>query len=327
MGYCEDFSLIELDKIGISMHNAPMSHAQQTQNPGICFTRAYAKINLTLDVSGRRADSYHELVTIMQTIDLYDTICLKEIKDETVQVCCNIPQLSNAENLVTRAAQLVLQRMNIRRGFLIELYKRIPMAAGLGGGSSDAAAVLLALQKWQQLPLTLSDLLDMAATLGSDVPFFLIGGLALCEGRGERVTPLDAHWPEAMRWLLLVKPAIAVSTAAVFTNLPASDYSDGTHSRAVCSALAEKRALPVEHLHNGLERGVFQRYPEVDSACRDLRQAGAELVRLSGSGPTLFAPFSDFVDALQVQDRMRDKGYEVYLSRAVYPTTDICQFY
>src|SRR5260370_27052666 len=107
-----------------------MSHAQQAQNPGVCFSRAYAKINLTLDVLGRRADGYHELATVIQAVDLYDTLCLTEIAEEAVQLHCDRPELSNTENLAARAAQLVRQRMQIRRGVLIELHKRIPMAAG-----------------------------------------------------------------------------------------------------------------------------------------------------------------------------------------------------
>jgi 4-diphosphocytidyl-2-C-methyl-D-erythritol kinase len=309
------------------MHNAPMSHAQQAQKPGICFIRAYAKINLTLDVLGRRTDGYHELATIMQAIDLYDTICLAETEDEQVRIRCDIPELSTAENLAVRAAQLVRQRLNIRRGLVLELHKRIPMAAGLGGGSSDAAAVLLALQSWWQLPLSDSDLLEMAATLGSDVPFFLIGGLALCEGRGERVTPLAPRWPSAMRWLLLVKPAIAVSTATVFGNLSASDYSDGSHSQAICVALETGQELSETDLHNGLARTVMERYPQVAKANDDLRGAGARLVRLSGSGPTLFAPFGDLAQARDVQNRMQARGYEAYLSHALYPASrDICPF-
>lgn len=304
-----------------------MSHAQYARTPGVCFTRAYAKINLTLDVSGRRADGYHELVTVMQTVDLYDTICLVESQDEQVHLRCDRPELNNAENLVVRAAQAVRTRLNINRGVVIELCKRIPMAAGLGGGSSDAAALLLALRELWQLPLSADDLLDIAASLGSDVPFFLTGGLALCEGRGERVTPLAPHWPAALRWLVLVKPAIAISTATVFGNLPASDYSDGAHSHTVCAALEEGREPRPQDLYNSLERGVLERYPEVVRARNDLLAAGAELVRLSGSGPTLFAPFGELAGAARVQQAMQSRGYEVYLSRAIYPTTgDICLF-
>jgi 4-diphosphocytidyl-2-C-methyl-D-erythritol kinase len=202
---------------------------------------------------------------------------------------------------------------------MIELHKHVPVAAGLGGGSSNAAAVLLALQHWWQLPLSSLDLLDLAASLGSDVPFFLTGGLALCEGRGERVTPLPPHWPSTMRWLLLLKPSIGVSTATVFRNLSSSDYTDGSHSQAIGSALSAKKELPLQDLHNGLQRGVLQRYPEVAQAREDMLRAGASYVQLSGSGPTLFAMFSHLDLAAHVQQRLHEQGYEVFLTRAIGP--------
>jgi len=314
----------KLDKYLISMHNARMSHAQRAQTSGdVCFVRAYAKINLTLDILGKRTDGYHDLVTVMQTVDLYDTICLSATEDNQVQIKCTMPELSNDDNLASRAVHLVRQRLGIRQGVLIELHKRIPMAAGLGGGSSDAAAVLLALQHWWQLQLSPTHLLDIASSLGSDVPFFLTGGLALCEGRGERVTALSSHWPGTMRWLLLLKPAISVSTAAVFRNLPASDYTDGMHSRAVCTALHAGHIPALEDLHNCFERSVLETYPEVDLSREDLLQAGAAFVRLSGTGPTLFAPFSDLTLAQKVQKQLQTQGYEVYLSRAIHPKDGI----
>jgi len=302
------------------MHNARMSHAQRAQTSGdVCFVRAYAKINLTLDVLGQRTDGYHDLATVMQTVDLYDTICLSATEDDRVQVVCTMPELSNDDNLAARAVRLVRQRLAIRQGVLIELHKRIPIAAGLGGGSSDAAAVLLALQHWWRLSLSPSDLLDIASSLGSDVPFFLTGGLALCEGRGERVTALSSNWPRTMRWLLLLKPAMSVSTAAVFRNLPASDYTDGMHSRAVCTALTSGQTPELEDLHNCFERSVLETYSEVAHAREDLLQAGASFVRLSGTGPTLFAPFPDLTRAQKVQKQLQTQGYEVYLSRAIHP--------
>lgn len=324
-----------------------MSHAQRKSMPDTrnsCFIRAYAKINLTLDVLGRRADSYHELATVMQEIDLYDTLCLTATGDGRVQVHCSVPELNNAENLVVRAAELMRQQAGLEQGAYIELLKRIPMAAGLGGGSSDAAAVLLALRR--QLPtgdpegrpygiaagglkepIRQADLLTLATALGSDVPFFLTGGLALCEGRGERVQPLAAHLPPSMRWLLLLKPAISISTSAVFRNLSASDYSDGSHSRAVCAALMEGRSPQPQDLHNALERGVLEAYPEVAQAREAMLQAGAPLVRLSGSGPTLFAPFAELAQAVTVQRRLQGQGYEVYLSRAVSPDPGDVDFF
>src|SRR5438874_1377391 len=264
---------------------------------------------------------------VMQTIDLYDTICLTATNDQRVHMICTIPALSNLDNLAARAVDMVRQRLGWRQGVRIELYKRIPLAAGLGGGSSDAAAVLLALRQWWQLPFSAADLLNLAASLGSDVPFFLTGGLALCEGRGERVTPFASYWPSSMRWLLLLKPAISVSTTAVFRNLPASDYTDDMHSRTVSSALNAGSCPHADNLHNGLERSVLERYPQVALARKDLLKAGAPLVRLSGSGPTLFAPFAELTSAFRVQQQLQAQGYEVFLSRAIHPNTgSVCLF-
>jgi 4-diphosphocytidyl-2-C-methyl-D-erythritol kinase len=284
------------------------------------FVRSYAKINLTLDVLGQRSDGYHELITIMQTVDLYDTICLTPSKNCRVRIICTRSELSNDDNLAIRATQAIRRKLNLTQGLDIELHKRIPVAAGLGGGSSNAAAVLLALRDWWQLPLSTADLQTMAADLGSDVPFFLTGGLALCEGRGERITPLAYHLPSSMRWIILVKPAISVSTAAVFRNLTAQDYSDGTASRSVLAALAEGRnQLPLESLHNSLEHSVLEQYPQVAQAREDMLQAGTPYVRLSGSGPTLFSTFSNLSEATQVQQQLYAQGYEVYLTHPVYP--------
>ncbi len=313
-----------LDKDRVSIDNARMSHAQHLPIAhDACFVRAYAKINLTLDVSGRRADGYHELATVMQTVDLYDTICLSASDDDRVRVICTDPALSGVDNLVARAALAVRQRLALTEGVVIELHKRVPVAAGLGGGSSDAAAVLRALQHWWRLPLSEADLFAIAASLGSDVPFFLHGGLALCHGRGEQVTRLAPHWPATMRWLLLLKPAISLSTAQVYRDLSPLDYTDGAHSRAVRVALEAGSEPDSADLHNGLERGVLARYPEVARARQALLQAGARLGRLSGSGPTLFAPFADLAAAAEVQQKLQAQGYELHLARPVYPHNDI----
>src|SRR6478735_6392711 len=140
------------------------SGAEQTY-----FVRSYAKINLTLDVLGKRSDGYHELITLMQTVDLYDTICLTATEDESIRMVCTRPELGTAVNLAVRAALAIRQRLGLTQGLLIELDKRVPVAAGLGGGSGNAAATLLALQQWWQLPLKPEDLHEIAAELGSDV--------------------------------------------------------------------------------------------------------------------------------------------------------------
>jgi 4-diphosphocytidyl-2-C-methyl-D-erythritol kinase len=294
-----------------------MSDAQRIQHDA-CFVNAYAKINVTLDILRRRDDGYHELITILQTVDLYDTLCLTAAEDEQVHLSCTIPELNTGDNLAARAAQLLRQRFAITRGVKIELVKRIPVAAGLGGGSSDAAAVLIALRRWWQLAISDAELFAVAAEIGSDVPFLLHGGVAFCAGRGEQVTRLAPFWPASMRWLLLLKPALGLSTADVFRSLSARDYSDGAHSRAILAALRAGQTPEPGHLHNGLERGVLETYPQVAQARLHLLEAGAPLVRLSGSGPTLFAPFADLERARQAQTQLQAQGYEVYLTRPIY---------
>jgi 4-diphosphocytidyl-2-C-methyl-D-erythritol kinase len=289
------------------------------------FARSYAKINLTLDVLDKRTDGYHDLSTIMQVVDLSDILCLTMIPEDTVRIVCSRPELSTADNLAARAAQAVRQRCSIHQGVLIELEKRIPVAAGLGGGSSNAATVLVALQQWWHLDLSPAELLDMAAALGSDVPFFLAGGLALCEGRGELITPLAPHWPLVMRWLLLLKPSIGVSTAAVFRTLTPTDYSDGRFSRSVRLALTAQSPLESAMFHNSLEHGVLATYPEVAEARQALLNAGASHVHLSGSGPTLFATFAQLDHAVQVRQHLLVQGYDVILTRVIHPNdVDVC---
>jgi 4-diphosphocytidyl-2-C-methyl-D-erythritol kinase len=291
------------------------------------FVRSYAKVNLTLDVLGRRTDGYHELITIMQTLDLYDTLCLTRIEEDCVRITCTRSDLNNEGNLAVRAAEAVRQYLGIKQGLAIELQKHVPVAAGLGGGSSNAAAVLLALQQWWQLPLSFTEMQGIAAALGSDVPFFLAGGLAQCEGRGERITPLAPHWPNDIRWILLLKPAIDVSTATVYRNLSTNDYSDGGPSRLLLAALQSGHDFHLDYLHNSLERGVLERYPTVAQAREDLQEAGAPFVQLSGSGPTLFAPFATLTHAAQAQQRLQNQGYEVYLTHPIAPGNEVIRFF
>lgn len=319
---------MKLDKFPVSVQNAPMSHAQQAQIPGsFRFVKAYAKINLTLDVLGKRTDGYHELATVMQTIDLYDTLCLTLTDDQRIEFICDTPELSSDDNLAARAAKSLLQHSTCSRGLTIELAKRIPVAAGLGGGSSDAAAVLLALQQWWQIPVSQAEMVALAASLGSDVPFFLTGGLALCEGRGEVVTPLPPPQAEFMRWIVLLKPPIGLSTATIFRHMSASDYTDGRYSRAFSADVQTGASPQMDHLHNSLERGVLERYPEIARAKADMLLAGAQWVQLSGSGPTLFAPFPDLKAASDVQQRLQAQGYNVYLSHPVHPNSGHVCFY
>lgn len=279
---------------------------QRTQS---LFVPAYAKINLTLDVLGKREDGYHRLASVMQAIALHDTLRIQTQEDGVISCFCDRAELQTDDNLALRAAQLLAGTAPERRlGAEIELRKEVPTQAGLGGGSSDGANVLTALNALWRLNLPKERLEALAAQLGSDVPFFVRGGTALIEGRGEYVTPLpDA---EAL-WLVLAKPSIGVPTAQVFRSLGPESYTRGDDSDAVVSAIRERRPLPFERLTNALEPGVLQMFPSVAKARDLLLDAGAPLVRMSGSGPTLFAPFRRLADAAAVAERARANTSDV----------------
>ncbi len=236
---------------------------------------AYAKINLTLEVLGRRADGYHDLVSVMQTISLADELTFEPGTDLTLD--CDAPNLAGPDNLVLKAARLLKAT-----GHFV-LRKRIPEGGGLGGGSSDAALALrlIAASGWRLSP---DELHAAAAQLGSDVPFFLYGGTCLVEGRGERVQPLSDLPPY---WLTLVNPGVPLSTAAVFGDLRPDEYGTGSLTREWLASAARRDALPPPV--NSLEPAAARLQAAV-GACRSrLIAAGAERVLLSGSGPTVFA--------------------------------------
>ena len=171
----------------------------------------YAKINLTLEILGKRADGYHEVRTVMQTVGLADRLEVTAAAD--LSFTCSDPALATPDNLVYRAARLLQAEYAVRTGAALRLEKRIPVAAGLGGGSSDAAATIVALNRLWNLQLSLTEQRRLAAALGSDVPFFLTGGTALATGRGERITPLP---PLPQYWVVLVLLPRVLSTAAVY---------------------------------------------------------------------------------------------------------------
>lgn len=290
------------------------------------YIQSYAKLNVTLDILGKQASGYHEVSTIMQTLDLHDTICLTKLPQDDVELVCSWPELNNTNNLAFKAVQLVRQHLSLKQGIRIEIQKRIPLASGLGGGSSNAAAVMIALKQWLRLSLSQEDLFSLAASLGSDVSFLLSGGLALGQGRGERITSLPANWPASMRWIVLVKPSLAVSSADVYHNLPASDYTNGSHSRAVLTAFEKKEIPQWTDFHNGLERSVLERYPEVQRAKEDILKENVPIVWLSGSGPTLVVPFGDLEKAAALAEVLSSTGYEVHITRPVNQEADIMYF-
>jgi 4-diphosphocytidyl-2-C-methyl-D-erythritol kinase len=285
------------------------------QQSGPRFATAHAKINVTLEVLGKRDDGYHNLASIMQTIALHDTLALTSTADGRIELFCDLPELNSGDNLVVQAARRLRQEAGKSDlGARIELHKEIPAPGGLGGGSSDAAVVLIHLNELWEVGISRSRLLDLAAELGSDIPFFITGGTALIRGRGEDVTPLP---PAEPFWLLLVKPGFGVSTRQVFADLSPEDYGDGSATAAVEAAIRENRPIPFQNLSNSLESGVMGAFPQLAELRSRLLASGAELVCMSGSGPTLFAPFRSLEAAKKVYRSARESDLPVGLTHTV----------
>jgi len=247
---------------------------------------APAKINWTLEVLGQRPDGFHNVKTVLQTIDLFDSLELETAAELTLEATGEgLPPPQ--ENLTMRAARLLQERTGYSGGARMRLTKIIPVAAGLGGGSSDAAAALRGRDRLWGLTLPHERLAELAAEVGSDVPFFLRGGTALAEARGERITPL----PDAPRTaILVVVPPLAIpeKTRRMYSLLNLKDYSDGAASDRFADALRQGRPLRESDLYDVFGSLAFQAFPELQTCRQALIQAGASAVHLAGSGPALF---------------------------------------
>lgn len=261
---------------------------------------AAAKVNLTLEVLGRRGDGYHEIVTVLQSVDLADRLVLEDAPG--LELRTDAPSLPvDARNLALRAAQALREAAGVDRGVRIRLDKRIPVAAGLGGGSADAAAVLLGLNRLWRLRWPLDRLSGVAVGLGMDVPFFLRGGSALATGRGEKLERVSS--PSLA--LVLVNPRVGSSTAEVYGRVTPAMYTDGARARDLVEALRSRRTVRVaESLYNGLEAAAATGHPEIGRMQAALRAAGALGVAMSGSGPTVFGVARSFEHARQMRARV-----------------------
>jgi 4-diphosphocytidyl-2-C-methyl-D-erythritol kinase len=263
---------------------------------------AAAKINLSLEVLGKRPDGFHELRSFMQEVTLCDELTIEQGSRFQLQV--DEPALCSDDNLVTRAARLATECWQLQGSFRIRLDKHIPIAAGLGGGSSDAAATLITLGRLQGAPQACDQYLELAALLGSDVPFFLYGGRALVQGRGELVSPLP-DGPE--RWFVLVNPHIAVSTARVFAHLGSEERASGDRTWAM--ARAAQSGEDPEVGVNTLQPVLFRLYPEAERCFRVVDDLAPGRTIVSGSGPTVVAAMESEADARATARRLATLGY------------------
>lgn len=275
--------------------------------------RAWAKVNLTLDVLGLRPDGYHDLRSVMQTVSLCDDVAVLPDAGEW-RVCCADPAVPAGEdNLALRAARAYVRAADVRTdGVTVTLEKRIPMQAGLGGGSADAAAVLRALNRRYQA-LSEEELCALAGEIGSDVPFCVRGGTMLCEGRGERMTPLP---PLAPCWFVICKPEFSVPTAALFRALDAHpELCAG--GAAAAEAAVRQGELPRGVRTNRFERLLEREHPELAALRGALLDAGALLASLTGTGSACFGLFASKSDAKRAYDALLTAYPRTFLAQPV----------
>jgi 4-diphosphocytidyl-2-C-methyl-D-erythritol kinase len=252
------------------------------------------KVNLLLNILGKRPDGYHEVETILQPVALHDTLRFERIAAKGVELTCSHPGLpTDSSNLVRRAAEQFLEKAGIEEGVRIYLEKRIPLAAGLGGGSGNAAVTLLALNELFGQPLGADVIQGLAAGLGSDVPFFLQPSPALGTGRGEKVTSLEPFAALRGAFVLLIHPGFGVSTAWAYqalANFPEALHGQAGRAGKLISLLQKGRLADIgQGLYNSLEAPVLHKYPVLALYQEFAREQGAAAALMSGSGSTTFA--------------------------------------
>ena len=270
------------------------------------LVHAHAKVNLYLNVTGKRLDGYHDIETVFHSIQLHDDVVLRPLAKPEISIQCSHPSVPcDSRNLAYRAARLLMNRMDATCGVEISIKKRIPVAAGLAGGSADAAAALWGMNRLFDFGLTQSDLMHLGLQLGADVPFCLLGGAAIGRGIGEVLTPLP---PLEDTYMLLANPGIEVKTSWVFkhlhfalTNKPPDDII-----LVGCLENGDRRGV-AESLYNCLEGPVFLKFPRVEALKRELGGCRASYGALmSGSGATVFSIMQDAASARQAMSRFRD---------------------
>ena len=263
--------------------------------------QAYGKVNLGLDVLRRRPDGYHEVKMIMQTVKLHDTLTFETVDEDVIVLSTNADELPvNEDNLVYKACRMLKQEYQITRGIRVFLQKELPVAAGMAGGSADAAAALIGMN---QIPK--HKLMEYGVKLGADVPYCIMKGTALSEGIGEKLTAL-APMPDC--YILLAKPPIAVSTKMVYENLHANELKEHPDIDGMVMALEEHSLQGItERMENVLETVTQVRYPVIAEIKACMKECGAMNSLMSGSGPTVFGIFTEKEKAEKAADAIRSR--------------------
>ena len=275
--------------------------------------KALAKINLGLDVLGRRDNGYHDVRMVMQTIYLYDNVTMEKTEEAGIQLECNLFYLPVDEtNIAYKAAKLLMDEFDIKEGVRIVLDKHIPVAAGLAGGSANAAAVLVGMNRLFSLGLSQQQLMERGVSLGADVPYCVMRGTVLAEGIGEVLTPLP---PLPKCYVLIAKPGISVSTKTVYDKLDSQDIPSHPDIDGIIEGLDKQDIYKVaSSMGNVLETVTIGDYPIIEEIKDVMKEEGALNAMMSGSGPTVFGIFDDKSKARQAQERMR----QLQIAKQVY---------
>ena len=263
--------------------------------------KARAKINLTLDVTGKQTNGYHTVRMIMQTLSLYDSIYIKKIDKPVIRVKSNLDWLPTDErNLAYKGAQLLKNKFNIQQGIFIQLDKKIPVAAGLAGGSADCAAVMVGINKLFGIGLSKKKLMEIALQLGADIPYCILQGTALADGIGEKLTPIKTGCPFC--YVLLAKPNINISTASVYQNLELDKIIQHPNTEQMLFQMQQKNITEMgKLLCNVLETVTIAKYNEIALLKQKMMELGASGALMSGSGSTVFGLFLDKQKAIEAE--------------------------
>ncbi len=282
--------------------------------------KALAKINLGLDVLRRREDGYHEVRMVMQTLKMYDKITMKKTQEPGIEIRSNLFYVpENENNLAYRAAKLLMDEFHLEEGVFIDLQKFIPVAAGMAGGSADAAAVLYGMNRMFQLKLSKQQLMKRGVRIGADVPYCIMRGTVLAEGIGERLTPLS---PMPACSVVVAKPPISVSTKFVYENLELDKIDRHPQIDMVLEGLREGNLHKVAaNMGNVLETVTIPNYPVIAEIRDQMLEMGALGAMMSGSGPTVFGLFEDEKSAQKAYEKLREGSLakQVYLT-GIYNT-------